>query len=161
VQACIGAPICVVGALASLKLSKQLGRARPASQLLLVPCAFVTPAGSSGRCSVHAGVECATGQPVAIKILPRSPTNSTTSVLPEEARSVAFEVAALAACAHPHVVGLRAISHVGMETYIALERCEGDLVRFLTAPRQAPEAVITRMMRQVRRGSSACARAFR
>ena len=61
-----------------------------------------------------------------------------------------FEFAALRECAHAHVLEVLAAAHVGTDTYIALERCEGDLTALLTAPTEAPESTVARLMRQVR-----------
>lgn len=66
-----------------------------------------------------------------------------------EARATEFEIAALAECAHAHVVRMYATSRVGRETYIALERCEGSLMRLVTGDVRPAEAEVARMMRQV------------
>ena len=65
--------------------------------------------------------------------------------------AIEFEIAALLACAHRNVVELIAASSVGNDTYLAMERCEGDLMRYLAAPRELSEASVAQMMRQVRR----------
>ncbi len=67
-----------------------------------------------------------------------------------DAHAVEFEIAALGECAHNYVTAMLGASHVGKETYIALERCESDLMRYLTSPRGLPEAVVARMMWEVR-----------
>jgi serine/threonine protein kinase len=64
--------------------------------------------------------------------------------------AIAFELYALQACAHHKlIVELLGASDVGADTYIAMERCEGDLTRFVTTPRQLSEASVAQMMCQV------------
>jgi serine/threonine protein kinase len=66
----------------------------------------------------------------------------------KERATIEFEVNALHACAHAHVVGLLAAVNVGADTYIAMERCEGDLMQFIISPRALTEAAVAKMMRQ-------------
>ena len=63
--------------------------------------------------------------------------------------AIALELHALQTCRHQFVVKLLGASDVGADTYIAMERCEGDLMRFVNTPRQLTEASVAKMMRQV------------
>ena len=77
-------------------------------------------------------------------------------VAPSEGERVAidFELSAMQDCAHKHVVELLGAADVGVDTYIAMERCQGDLMQFVTSPRQLSERTVAKMMRQVRRGAA-------
>ena len=68
----------------------------------------------------------------------------------KERATIEFELYALQRCAHKHVVELLGAADVAGDTYIAMERCEGDLTAFLTPPRQLSERAVATMMRQVR-----------
>ena len=73
-------------------------------------------------------------------------------------RATEFEIASLTECAHLHVIKVLGTSNVDNETFIAMERCEGDLMRHVIAEAGGParhgvaEETVAVMMRQVRFG---------
>lgn len=69
---------------------------------------------------------------------------------PVKQSEVEFELTALHECTHKHVVELLGTSHVDKDTFVVVERCDGDLTQFLTSPREEDERSVARMMRQVR-----------
>ncbi len=66
----------------------------------------------------------------------------------KERATIEFEIHALQACANAHVVALLGVADVGGDTYIAMERCEGDLMQFIVPPRQLSEMAVAKMMKQ-------------
>ncbi len=81
----------------------------------------------------------------------QKPDASSSPVLrPAKQSEVEFELTALHECTHKHVVELLGTSHVDKDTFVVVERCDGDLTQFLTSPREEDERSVARMMRQVR-----------
>ncbi|MDB4955093.1 MAG: hypothetical protein JWO36_2662, partial [Myxococcales bacterium] len=101
--------------------------------------------GAGGMGVVHAALDPELGREVAIKILaPRLGGSAARTMYEERLRR---EARALAQLAHPNVVAIHDVGHVGERLFIAMEMLDGDtLAGWCSAARHSPREILERLL---------------